>query len=100
MNEKLKEKLIFINTITNVFLLLVLLLGGIVWADTNGVWTRAEDIIAGTFGADEGGGNFAFPADVEVKNNLDVKNNICLNGQCHNDWSQVCEQWVVNNSIN
>lgn len=95
-----KDFMIRFNFITNVLLLLVLFIGGFTWADTNGVWTLASDVRAGTFGTDEGNGNYTFPNNLDVKNNLNVSNNICLNGQCHNDWSKICQQWVLNNSIN
>ncbi len=48
-----KDKLIIFNTITNVLLILILFLGGFVWADSNGVWHRAEDVQGGIFGNDE-----------------------------------------------
>ncbi len=51
---------------TNIFLLLVLVFGSIAWADTNGVWTSAEDIRAGIFGGDEGGGDFVFNTTVHL----------------------------------
>ncbi len=100
MNSKLRDFLLVFNTIISSLLLLVLFFGGLIYADTNGIWHRAEDVIAGTFGADENGGDYIFPNDIEVKNDIKVDNNICLGGQCHNDWSKVCEQWVLDNSIN
>lgn len=48
-----KDFLIYFNTISNLFLLMILLLGGIIWADSNGIWTDAKDIRGGTFGSDE-----------------------------------------------
>lgn len=65
-----KDKLIIFNTISNIFLLLVLFLGGFVWADTNGVWHRAEDVQGGTFGSDEGAINYTFNNDVYFNNYL------------------------------
>ena len=37
----------------NILLLLFIFLGSIVWADSNGVWHRAEDVQGGIFGSDE-----------------------------------------------
>jgi len=37
------------------YLLFGIFLGGFVWADTNGVWHRAEDVRLGIFGGDEQG---------------------------------------------
>lgn len=83
------------NFIMNIVLLIVLVFVGFSWADTNGVWHRAEDILAGTFGSDEVNNSlYIFPNDLEVKNDL------CLGAECHNSWSSVCESWVLNNSIN
>lgn len=83
------------NFITNIVILFILIFGGIVWADTNGIWTRAEDIVAGTFGGDEVEHSmYIFPQDLEVKDDF------CLGNECHKNWSSVCESWVVKNSIN
>jgi hypothetical protein len=41
------------NFITNIGLLLILVFGGAVWAETNGVWHYTEDIRGGVFGEDE-----------------------------------------------
>lgn len=40
------------------------------FADTNGVWIGAKDIRSGTFGSDETAGDFAFPNNVAVSNQL------------------------------
>ena len=47
-----KFKLNF-NFLFNIFLIVMLFLGSIVWADSNGVWHRVEDIQGGIFGSDE-----------------------------------------------
>ena len=41
-----------------------------VFADTNGIWTNAEDIVAGTFGSDEGEGIYQFPSNIIVSNDV------------------------------
>jgi hypothetical protein len=41
------------NTITNILILTILILGSLSWADSNGVWIFAKDIQPGTFGSDE-----------------------------------------------
>lgn len=51
MNDKFKINFSFG---LNVVFLIFLILGGIVWADTNGVWHLAEDVRPGVFGSDEG----------------------------------------------
>lgn len=106
MKEKLKERLIILNTMFNIFLLFGFFIGGFVWADTNGVWDRAQDIVAGTFGADQGNGTFIFPdnltvnKNLNVKNNVNVSNNICLGNDCYNNWAQVCSDWVNESAVN
>ena len=42
-------------------LILVFLAFEIIYADSNGVWNRAEDIRPGSFGGDENSGNWYFP---------------------------------------
>ncbi|MFW6286263.1 MAG: hypothetical protein ACOC16_04040 [Nanoarchaeota archaeon] len=79
------------NFITNILLLMILVFGGFIWADTNGVWSLAEDIRAGTFGDDEGGGNYTFPE------NLHVNGELCLDGECYDDWKSVCQSWIESN---
>ena len=62
-------------------LFLTMLLGvgifftGLVWADTNGVWHDAEDVRAGTFGADEGDTTtpYVFNNPVQMDNTLQVE---------------------------
>ncbi|MCA9459085.1 MAG: hypothetical protein KC550_00890 [Nanoarchaeota archaeon] len=41
------------NFISNIVLLSILFFGGVIWADTNGIWNKPEDILGGTFGMDE-----------------------------------------------
>lgn len=41
-----------------------------VFADSNGIWTNAEDIVSGSFGSDEGGGVFQFPSNIIVSNDV------------------------------
>jgi len=52
------------NFITNILILFVLFFGGFIWADTNGVWHRAEDVQGGVFGSDENALNYTFNNDV------------------------------------
>ncbi|MCB9370053.1 hypothetical protein H6501_00470 [Candidatus Woesearchaeota archaeon] len=44
----------------------LLVAGGYVYADSNGVWHRAQDVVAGQFGKDQGGGDFSFPNSVGI----------------------------------
>ncbi len=75
--------LIKFNTITNLIILSILLFGGVIWADSNGVWQRAEDIRAGIFGGDEGGGDFTFNTTVHLNDSVyyhgDELNNLYVN---------------------
>ena len=48
------------NFYSNIFILLIFFFGGIIWADTNGVWIFAKDIRGGIFGADEQVSNMNF----------------------------------------
>lgn len=50
MTNSFKENF---NFISNIIILVLLFFGGFIYADTNGVWNRAEDVLGGTFGADE-----------------------------------------------
>jgi len=50
----------------------IILLGGLIWADTNGVWHNAEDIKAGVFGDDEENGDFIFNNNLIINQNLKV----------------------------
>ncbi len=104
------------NTISNLLILSILLFGGVIWADSNGVWQRAEDIRAGIFGGDEGGGEFTFNTTLNLNNsvyyygnelnstfvnsngdtiygNLNVTGNVTMNNQ------QVATQNYVNNYV-
>ena len=60
------------------FLLLTLISFSIVFtplfADSNGVWLEAKDIRSGTFGSDESAGNFVFPNNLDVSNQLTTNN--------------------------
>ena len=64
------------NTITNLFIITILLFGGLVWADTNGIWHYATDIRSGIFGADEDGvgGGFSFISDVTFNADVNLNN--------------------------
>lgn len=62
------------------FLSIILLMCGI-YADTNGVWHEAEDVVPGTFGADQNSSDFSFSSNVGIKTNspsteLDIVGNI------------------------
>lgn len=71
MNQEFKTNF---NFVFNIIILILLVVGGFSWADSNGLWTQARDILPGTFGADEGGGDYVFP------NNLDVNGALNLTG--------------------
>ena len=80
MKKIVFEKLVILNTIFNLFLISSVLVGGFVWADSNGVWHRAEDVLAGTFGGDEGRGNYTFPDELNINGNLKIDGKInCVN---------------------
>lgn len=52
------------NFITNILIVSALLFGGLVWADSNGIWFFAKDIRGGVFGADENNQDFSFIGEV------------------------------------
>jgi len=74
---KIKKNLIIIGTIFSFFLIT-----GLVFADTNGVYHHAKDVLAGIFGNDEGDQNsiyqfnneIIFNKSVEFNNNVSVRN--------------------------
>ncbi len=49
-------------------------------ADSNGIWTYAEDIVPGTFGSDEGYGPFTFNGIVNFLQPVSFKNNVKVEG--------------------
>ena len=89
-----KDFLIKFNTITNILILFLVIAGGFVWADTNGIWLRAEDVRPGIFGADEMPGDFIFNDKVVLNNEF------CLGGECHLELGSICQSWLESNSIN
>jgi hypothetical protein len=58
---------------------LVLVLLGIVFADTNGIWIKAEDIIGGVFGQDEDSQDFSFVNPVEFNESVTIKEDLEVN---------------------
>jgi len=61
-------------------LLTFLLCISFVNADSNGIWTNAEDIKSGTFSSDEGNGDFTFPEKLKINNDLITEKSIIING--------------------
>ena len=60
-----KEKfMLYYSFIINTLVLFVLVFGGIIFAESNGVWHRAEDVQGGVFGSDENVINYTFNNDV------------------------------------
>ena len=73
----MKEKIMIkFNFITNILILLLIIFGAISYADTNGVFIQAKDIVPGTFGADENSGNFTFPNNLIITKDLIVEGDI------------------------
>ncbi len=57
------------------------------FADSNGIWHKAEDIRSGEFALDEDGGNFKFPRNLEINNNLSIASNLFISGNpSHNSY--------------
>ena len=71
MNSKFKVNF---NFYTNLIILFLLIFGGAVWADSNGVWHFPEDIRPGIFGSDEGDSNseYTFVNPIYSNNTLYV----------------------------
>ena len=70
MKKNFKENF---NFITNILILLLLIFGAISYADTNGIFIQAKDVVPGTFGEDEGSGDFTFPSNLNVLNEINTK---------------------------
>lgn len=120
----LNKKINVFKVITSIIVSLVFLVGGLVWADNNGVWHRAEDVVPGLFGGEEDPGIFTFPGEVVMDGKLNINSeliinsdnsifngnvtingnlqptNICLLGECHSSFTSLCSSWVVSNAIN
>ena len=58
---------------------LVFILLGIVFADTNGIWIKAEDIIGGVFGEDENSQDFSFVNPVEFNESITIQEDLEVN---------------------
>jgi len=72
------------NFISNIILLIIIFLGGIVWADTNGIWHNAEDIKGGIFGYDEQDSvsiGFRFINPLQIDNDFKLTNITNCNGK-------------------
>lgn len=93
-----KDFLIKFNTITNILILFLVIAGGFVWADTNGIWLRAEDVRPGVFGADEMPGDFTFDSKIILNEQLCLEGNSEEN--CHSNWDSICNRWLDGNAIN
>jgi hypothetical protein len=65
-----KNLMVKFNFITNILIILLLFFGSVIWADSNGIFINSKDIVAGTFGGDEGNGDFTFMNNLEIKGNL------------------------------
>ncbi len=46
------------------------------------------------FGGDESSGNFTF------QDNVLFEEQFCLDGDCHRNFSSVCDSWISSNAIN
>lgn len=94
------------NFVFNVIIIMSLFTFGFVWADTNGVWSNAEDVKPGTFGTDEEAGDYEFPRNVTIQGetnaegSLNANNELCVDGECYTTWGEVCNNWVQTNSVN
>lgn len=66
------------NFYSNLFLISLFFVSGIVWADSNGIWHDAQDFIGGTLGSDEqiDTNNFTFTNFVFINNNLSVNGTV------------------------
>ena len=73
----MKEKIMIrFNFVTNILILLLFIFGAISYADSNGIFIQARDVVPGTFGNDEGAGDFTFPSNLDIRHNLNVLNEI------------------------
>lgn len=98
------------NFITNLAILFILVFGGVIWADNNGVWHLASDIQGGVFGSDEGSPEYTFNNDVTFNNKLksgiysiDIDNLTTLN-EIHSEkissnYGEISGDFTVNEKI-
>ncbi|MDA3856379.1 MAG: hypothetical protein PF569_09040 [Candidatus Woesearchaeota archaeon] len=73
MKSQFKENF---NFYTNIFLLCIIFFGGVAYADNNGIWTYAKDIVPGIFGEDEGAdpsNSFTFVNQVDLNEDTRYK---------------------------
>lgn len=78
-----------------------LFFGGFVWADTNGVWHRAEDIAPGIFGSDEMDGTYRFNNSLYLDKDsyyksVELENLFVNEGQLNS----ISSNMIVDNTIN
>lgn len=71
-----KDFILKFNFVSNILILILLIFGGLVWADTNGIWLRAEDVRGGVFGGDEENRVFSFVGDVTFNEYIYLKKEI------------------------
>jgi len=70
-----------LNFISNLMILILVFFGGLVWADSNGVWHDAKDVRGGIFGNDEqpNTNNFSFINPVSFNGILTANANAIFN---------------------
>ena len=61
-------------SVISILFLLVFIVNS--YADSNGIFIKAEDVVPGTFGDDEGSNDFAFPSNLLINESLNVINEI------------------------
>ncbi len=87
------------NFITNIIILVMILFTTVSWAESNGIWVRAEDVVPGIFAQDEGKGSFTFPGNLTINQTVEVGDNICLGDECYGNWTDICNSWLNESDI-
>ena len=93
------------NFITNILILCLFAVGVVSYADSNGIFIKAEDIIPGTFGSDQGDTEFVFPGNVNISGYLDV-NSLGYKGMDldsiyvgQNQENSISSLMIINNTV-
>lgn len=87
---------IFLGFIFSMFIVCILGIN-FVWADTDGVWLEAEDILGGVFGSDEQSRtfNYTFINPVYFEKNISISQNIGINYNSPETEVDIGGRWFV-----
>ena len=72
-----------LTLVLSVVLYSVIFLGIYSYADSNGIWNDAQNVLPGELGADELSGEYVFEEDLTINNRTDVKTVKSVNGSVY-----------------